>query len=253
MKKNNVNGNPVAIVTGGARRIGAVIVKKLHQSGYDIVLHYRHSQAEAENISATLNSIRSGSCHTICTDLNNFEKLNTLIQEASLWSKGRMKILVNNASSYYETPINAVTENDWNDLINSNLKAPYFLSKYFAQYLEESEGCIVNIADIYCNFPRQDYSVYCIAKSGLIMLTKSLAVELGPSIRINSIAPSTTIWPEGSNVFTEEKKKYTIDRSPLKRKPEPEEIADAVLFLINQPSLTGQMINIDAGRSLVFS
>ncbi len=238
---------PVALITGGARRIGAVIARILHESGYRVVIHYHQSQKAAQVLADALNQIRPDSCAIMPADLNQFADLeNLIIQAARKW--GRLDVLVNNASSFYPTPVSATTEAQWHDLMNTNLKAPYFLAQAAEEYLAARQGCVINIADIHGERPLKGYPVYSVAKAGLIMLTQALAREFAPRIRVNAIAPGVTLLPEKplSENFTAQLKEKTL----LKRFAEPEDIARGVLFLIQQLAITGQILNIDAGRSL---
>ena len=242
-----MNQEPVALITGGAKRIGAVIVKALHQSGYRVVIHYHRSENEAQELANSLNEIRSNSAVTFSADLNQFDSFTNIVHQAfTVWR--RLDVLVNNASSFFPTAVGSTTEAEWDDLINTNLKAPYFLAQAAAPHLKLHQGCIINIADIHGKRPLKGYSVYSIAKAGLIMLTQTLARELAPAIRVNAIAPGITLLPEKTypENFIEEMRQRTL----LKHFPNPAEIAQAVLFLIQQPSITAQTICIDAGRSI---
>lgn len=237
---------PVALITGGARRIGAVIARTLHAAGYRVVIHYWHSQADAHALMQALNQIRTGSAVAIAADLNQFTAGAALIEQSyAAWQ--RLDVLVNNASSFFPTAVGTTTEAAWEDLMNSNLKAPYFLAQAAVKYLAAQQGCIINIADIHGERPLKGYPVYSIAKAGLIMLTKALARELAPATRVNAIAPGVTLPPENadSHLFAKLREKTLT-----KRFAEPLAIANAVLFLINQPAITGQILTIDSGRSL---
>lgn len=240
----------VAFITGASRRIGAVIARYLHAADMNIVLHYHQSHAESASLCEELNTLRPGSCERIAADLSVIAALPELIDKASqVW--GRLDVLVNNASRFYPTPFESANEAAWDDLLTSNLKAPFFLSKAAAPYLKKTQGCIINIADIHGGRPMRDYSIYCISKAGLLMLTKSLAKELAPDIRVNAISPGPVIWPEFSNEISDERKQDLIDRTLLKRVATPLDVAKAVLFYSTQAdSVTGQVLTIDGGRSL---
>lgn len=241
----------IALITGAAKRIGAKIAQTLHDKGLNVVIHYRHSQQEALALCQKLNNIRPDSAVTIAADLNDTKLLFRLIERAyDKWK--RLDVLVNNASSFYPTPFENVTEQEWLDLMNSNLTGPFFLSQSAASVLKEHDGCIINIADINAMRPIKKYSVYCIAKAGLVMMTKSLAKELGPKIRVNAVAPGSILWPEDQqNKLTEEVEEKIIARTCLKRQGTPEDIAKAVWFLINDaPYITGDVIAVDGGRLL---
>jgi pteridine reductase len=238
----------VALVTGGARRIGAVTVRHLHVAGMNVVLHYHRSRQAAESLRDELEAIRPESICLVQGDLLNTAVLPTLVDGAiNAW--GRLDALVNNASSFHPTPIGSVTETDWDDLVGTNLRAPFFLCQAAAPYLAARQGAIVNITDIYAQHPLKSYPVYSIAKAGLGMLTKSLARELGPAVRVNAVAPGAILWPEGQ--ADEAAQKRIIARTALKRMGHPDDIAGTVLFLIRGPAyITGQVIAVDGGRSV---
>lgn len=240
----------VVLITGAARRIGAAIARTLHKSGMNIVLHYNLSEMDAANVCDELNQVRNNSAITIAADLSDNTSLHNLVEKAeAAW--GRLDALVNNASRFYKTSFGEVTEFAWDDLLTSNLKAPFFLSQAAAPFLKVNQGSIVNITDIHGQRPLRDYSAYCISKSGLLMLTKMLAKELGPEIRVNAISPGSIIWPEGKNTLTDEEKKQIIKNTSLLRMGEPQDIAKAVLYFIRDADyVTGQVLNVDGGRSL---
>jgi len=237
----------IVLVTGAAHRVGASIVRHLHAQGAILVLHYRHSRKEALLIADELNEQRKNSVMLISADLHDEQSYMTMIDDI-IFQYSRLDVLVNNASSFYPTLIGEVGMSQWDDLMASNLKAPFFLSQAAAPYLKHSCGCIINIVDIHADKPLKEHSVYCIAKAGLVMLTKSLAKELGPEIRVNAIAPGAIMWPE--NMSLEVKEEIT-GRTALKRKGDPEDIAKTVLFLARDASyMTGQILAVDGGRSL---
>ena len=239
--------NKVVLITGAAHRIGATTARMLHAEGMNILLHYRHSRDAAENLQMELNAIRSDSVHLIQADLHDTANLPALVEQAiNIW--GRLDVLINNASSFYSTPIGTVTETHWDDLIGSNLKAPFFLSQAAAPYLRQQQGCIVSIVDIHAERPLKEFPVYSMAKAGLVMLTKSLACELGPEVRVNAVAPGAILWPE--NLGEHEKEKI-ISRTFLKRQGAPDDIARAILYLIRDAGyMSGQVLTVDGGRSL---
>lgn len=249
MQKNPLVGK-VALVTGAARRIGAEIARVLHDKGMNIVLHYHASEDEAVKLCEQLNQKRPHSAAALCANLQEAESEKILIQQTiEVWK--RLDLLVNNASRFYRTPLGEITEYAWEDLINSNLKAPFFLAQAAAPYLSQTEGCVINIADIHATRPLRDYSVYCISKSGLIMATKVLAKELGPAVRVNAIAPGSILWPEGKNCLSDEEKQKIIDHTLLLRHGTPEDIAKAVLFFVRDGNyITGQVLAVDGGRLL---
>jgi pteridine reductase len=237
----------VALITGAARRVGAAITRKLHAAGANIVLHYRSSADDAEAISKALNEIRPNSVVIVEADLLDVGQLQAL-PEIATSNFGSLDILVNNASTFYPTPVGDITEIDWHDLMGTNLKAPLFLSQAASTALRISNGLIVNIADIHGQQPLARHTVYSLAKAGVIMLTKSLARELGPSIRVNAIAPGPVMWPEdGMDKALQAK---IIDRTALKRGGTPDDVARAVLFFATEaPYVTGQILAVDGGRS----
>jgi len=238
----------VALITGAARRIGAETAYLLHANGINLILHYRTSRESAQALQNKLNAIRKDSVILIQANLLDTHKLSAVVKEAtSAW--GKLDILINNASSFYATPIGSVTDNQWEDLIGTNLKAPFFLSQAAAPHLRMTHGCIVNIADIHADRPLKHYPIYSVAKAGLVMLTKSLACELGPEVRVNAIAPGAIIWPE--NTMDDITKQRILSRTYLKRQGNPENIANAVLFLVRDALYTtGNILNVDGGRSL---
>jgi pteridine reductase len=236
-----------ALITGAARRVGAAIARNLHAAGANIVLHYRSSSEAAEAISNELNEKRPNSVVMVEADLLDVGQLQAL-PEIATSNFGSLDILVNNASTFYPTPVGDITEIDWHDLMGTNLKAPLFLSQAASSALRISNGLIVNIADIHGQQPLARHTVYSLAKAGVIMLTKSLARELGPSIRVNAIAPGPVMWPEdGMDKALQAK---IIDRTALKRGGSPDDVARAVLFFATEaPYITGQILAVDGGRS----
>lgn len=246
MQKNSLN-KKVALITGSARRVGAEIAHTLHQAGMKIVLHYNASEMEAIQLCDTLNKARENSAVALQADLQ-LEVCQTLIEQAYIvWE--RLDVLVNNASKYYHTYIGKVSEYAWDDLMNTNIKAPFFLAQAAAPYLAKNHGSIVNIADIHAHYPLKDYSVYCISKGALVTLTKVLAKELGPTVRVNAVSPGVVLWPEGGNNLSPEEKETIISRISLLRAGTPLDIAKAVLFLVRDADyVTGQVISVDGGR-----
>ena len=237
-----------ALITGGAKRIGAVTTHTLHQAGYNVIIHCRLSREAADTLAAELNQERADSARVIQGDLNNETIYNHLIEEAyQCWN--RLDVLVNNASSFYPTPIGRITLDDWNNLLNSNLKAPLFLAQAAAPYLKQVEGNIINMTDVHAQRPMKDHPVYCAAKAGLVMLTMSLAKELGPEIRVNSVAPGAILWPD--NEMPEHTKKLILERTSLKKPGDPIDIAKTILFLVRDAHyITGQIIAVDGGRNI---
>ncbi|VAW95183.1 FolM Alternative dihydrofolate reductase 1 [hydrothermal vent metagenome] len=238
----------VVLITGGAHRIGAHTARTLHAEGANLVLHYRSSRNAAHTLQSELNQNRADSVVLICADLLDEATLPALISDAySAWK--RLDVLVNNASTFYPTPIGKATPQQWEDLFGSNLKAPFFLAQAAAPHLKIRRGCIVNIVDIHADRPLKRHPIYSTAKAGLVMLTKALACELGPEIRVNAVAPGAILWPETD--MDEVTKQRIINRTFLKRQGSPEHIARAVLYLIRDAEYTsGQVLTVDGGRSL---
>lgn len=236
--------NKIALVTGSARRIGAAIACKLHSEGFNVVIHYLSSQAEANSLCDALNRIRPSSAVPLKCDLTKLVEIKQLIDK-TIDSFGRLDVLVNNASAFFKTSLGKTTENQWGQLIDTNLKAPFFLAQQAAPYLKKQQGCIVNIADIHGEQAMRDYSVYCISKAGLIMLTKALAKEFAPDIRVNAVSPGPVEWPEAENSLNTIIQQKLVDRTFLKRKGSAEDIAEAVLFLVKEASyVTGQVLRV---------
>lgn len=238
------------LITGGAKRVGAAICRHLHATGANLVIHYHQSAREARSLQAELNKMRAGSAMLIQADLLDCSSFSNIIS-TTLNHYGRLDALVNNASSFFATPVGNISENDWLDLIGANLKAPLFLAQAAAPELRKQRGCIVNISDIHAERPMKNYVVYSIAKAGLDGLTKSLARELGPEVRVNGIAPGPILWPEDTNQIDEVSRQRIISHTILKQAGNPDDIAQAVHYLIaNAPYVTGQVINVDGGRSV---
>jgi pteridine reductase len=237
-----------ALITGAARRVGAAIARSLHAAGANVILHYRSSAEDAAELAQELNRARARSATLVSGDLLEIDQLPALARAASE-AFGGLDILVNNASSFYPTPVGDITEIDWDDLIGTNLKAPLFLSQAVAPALHLNQGLIVNLADIHGVRPLRRHPVYSVAKAGLIMMTKSLARELGPHIRVNAIAPGPVLWPEdGLDTALQAE---IIDRTALKRPGSALDVARAVLFFATDaPYVTGQILAIDGGRSV---
>jgi pteridine reductase len=237
----------VVLITGGARRVGAAITRKLHAAGATVVVHYHRSAQAAQDLAAELNAQRPGSVTPLGADLLNVAVLRALV-EAALARHGHLDILVNNASTFYPTHVGEITEAHWDDLMGTNLKAPLFLSQAAAPHLAAREGLILNIADIHGIRPLRYHPVYSPAKAGLIMLTQSLARELAPQVRVNAVAPGPVEFPDKG--LTEEMKQAIIDKTLLKRRGSPEDIARAALFFAAEaPYVTGQILAVDGGRS----
>ncbi|PHR63537.1 pteridine reductase [Alcanivorax sp.] len=238
--------DPVALITGSARRIGAKIVRTLHANGMRVIIHYRNSAQEAHALADSLNSSRPDSAAIIQADLDKPDQVRQLAHDA-LACFGRMDLLVNNASSFYPTPIDQADDADWDKLIHSNLRAPFILSQQLTPALRQQHGCIINIVDVYAEKPLQTHTLYCMAKAGLAMMTKSLARELGPEIRVNGVSPGPILWPEAGQM----NQQAIQDATALKRSGEPDDIANTVYWLATAaPFITGQILAVDGGRSL---
>jgi pteridine reductase len=237
-----------ALVTGAARRVGATIARALHGAGASVLLHYRSSGDDAAQLAAELNRLRPGSAATAECDLLQVPALPALVAEAARLYGG-LDILVNNASTFYPTPVSDLTELDWDDLVGTNLRAPLFLSQAAAPLLHARQGLIINLADIHGTRPLRRYPVYSIAKAGLIMLTKSLARELGPHVRVNAVAPGPVMWPEDG--IDEALQAHIIAGTALKRAGSAADVARACLFFATEaPYVTGQILAVDGGRSI---
>lgn len=236
------------LITGAAKRIGAACAKLLHSKGCNVFLHFRSSKEAALLLYYELNEIRPDSAYMMQADLRNMEELESLASEAcKAW--GKIDVLVNNASSFYPTAVADVTEQQWDELMGSNLKAPFFLAKLLSETLADNKGCIVNIADIHAERGLLGYPVYSIAKAGLVAMTKILAKELGPTVRVNGVAPGAILWPE--NDLLEPERQEILQRVALRRNGEPADIAKAIWFLIKDADyMTGQILTVDGGRTL---
>jgi pteridine reductase len=237
-----------ALVTGAAKRVGAAIARALHGAGANVAIHYFTSAEAAEALAAELNAERGGSALALRADLKQIAALRALV-DALVHRAGRLDILVNNASAFYPTPLAAVTEAQWHDLIDCNLKAPLFLSQCALPHLKRARGVIVNIVDIHARRPLKEHVVYGAAKAGLEMLTRSLAKDLGPDVRVNGVAPGAVLWPEDG--VSDKTRQSIIRQIPLGRPGEPADVAQTVLFLVRDaPYVTGQIITVDGGRSV---
>ena len=246
----NQAGIVTAIVTGGARRIGAMIACQLHTRGLNVLIHYRGSAAEAEQLAADLNQLRAHSAATVQADLSDATAPATIVQ-AAVQAFGRVDVLINNASTFYPTSIDTIQPSDWDALIDSNQKAPLWLSLAFFKALQDRTGNIVNLVDIHGQVPLKNHVIYSQAKAGLIMQTKSLAKDLAPQVRVNGVAPGSILWPEGEAAQSDQEKQDILERVPMGRSGRPEDIAGAVCFLaLDAPYITGQILAVDGGRSL---
>ncbi|MGQ4582883.1 pteridine reductase [Lysobacter sp. F60174L2] len=239
---------PVVLITGSARRIGAVIARTLHAAGYDLALHCRNSRAELDALAAELEAARPGSTLLLQADLAEFDRLPELLAQ-TVGRFGRLDALVNNASGFEPTPLGSTTPAQWDALFASNARAPFFLVQAAAPHLQASGGSIVNLVDIYAERPLREHTVYCMAKAALLMMTKSLALELGPEVRVNAVSPGAILWPEDDG--NDAAKDAMLARTPLGRTGTPEEVAEAVRWLLQDATYsTGQVLHLDGGRML---
>ncbi len=239
---------PVALITGAARRVGAVIAHTLHARGCRIALHYRYSRTDATAIASRLEAHRPDSALAVCADLLDTSSLPSLVEQV-VSHFGRLDFVVNNASSFFATPLGDIQESDWDDLAGSNLKAPLFLAQASAPHLKAARGAIVNIVDIHAERPLAHYPVYSAAKAGLAGLTRALAIELAPEVRVNGIAPGAIAWPE-DNQITPTEREAIVRHTLLGRMGSPADVAGATAFLLlDAPYVTGQILAVDGGRS----
>lgn len=243
-----ISERPIVLITGAARRVGRVIARTLHDAGYDLALHYRNSKAEAEQLAAALEARRAGSVLLLACDLAQAAELNKLVLR-TVQRFGRLDGLINNASSFYPTPIGDASEAQWDELFASNAKAPFFLAQAAAPHLRAARGAIVNLVDIYAERPLPRHTIYCMAKAANAMLVMSLAKELGPEVRVNGVAPGAVLWPEAGKSTAEQQE--LVGKSALRRAGAPEDVAGAVLYLLRDATfVTGQILKVDGGRML---
>lgn len=236
------------MVTGGARRIGAELVRHLHRSGMRIILHYCNSERDAQLLAGELNAVRAESVQMLQGDLTEYANIPGLVAQAKACFD-RLDVLINNASRFFPTGLDEIDEDTWEKLVGINLKAPLYLTQAIAPHLKAVRGCIINIVDIHSERPLKGYPVYSVSKAGLAMLTRSMARELAPEIRVNGIAPGAILWPEAEHDAAMHQE--IISRTALKHEGKPGDIADAALFLIEHADyITGQIIPVDGGRTL---
>jgi pteridine reductase len=240
----------VAVVTGGARRIGRAIALHLHRRGFNIALHYRGSLDSAQALAEALCNARADSCELFCADLGDTEQVSSMARDI-IARCGSVDLLVNNASGFSPTPIETCSPREFDDTLSANLRGPYFLVQGLLPALQSGNASIVNLLDVHANRPLRHYNAYCAAKAGLASLTRSLALELAPAIRVNGVAPGAILWPEEEGSYDEAMRRRTIEMTPLKRLGDPEDIAATVAFLAcDAPFVTGQTITVDGGRGL---
>lgn len=247
-EKSNLHGK-VALITGGAKRIGACLARTLHAAGMNVVIHYRSSLQPARTLQKELNAERENSCILIQCELTEYNKLKPLVDESAR-QMGRLDVLINNASAFFPTLVGDTDEQHWNTLLETNLKAPFFLIQAAAPHLKKHHGSIINMIDIYAERPLPDHAAYCASKAGLASLTRSFAQSLAPEIRVNGIAPGAILWPEHQH--DEVAQKRLVSRIPMRRLGDPQNIADTALFLISSaPYTSGQILTVDGGRTVL--
>ena len=243
-----MSSRKAALVTGAAARIGESIARSLHARDCDVLLHYNSNRSGAEQLAGQLNEVRAGSAHAAQAELSSPDGVAGLAETARS-RFGRLDVLVNNASRFYPTPVSETRAWQWDDLLNSNLRGPYFLVQALLEELRTAGGSVINIVDVHAERPMGGHPVYCISKAGLAMMTKSLARELGPAVRVNGVSPGAILWPE--NEPDAGQKQAILQRTALKRLGDPADIASAVVYLaLDAPYVTGQILAIDGGRSL---
>lgn len=249
MNPLNTQALKVALITGAARRIGAAIAKHLHQAGYKVIIHCRSALVEAQQLAQHLNQQRPNSAFVLQGDLCEHHAVKELLSSTIAWA-GRLDLLVNNASVFRRTGLTELDDNVWDDLFDSNVKAPFLLSLAARPFLTKQQGAIINLTDIHADRPLKDYAVYCQTKAALAMQTKALAREFAPQVRVNGIAPGAIVWPEEDNALSFELQHEIVGKTLLKRHGDPLFIAQAVLALAENPFITGQILNVDGGRSI---
>jgi pteridine reductase len=238
-----------ALITGAARRVGAQTAQTLHENGANIIIHYGHSAEDAQNLVARLNKQRPDSAACLQADLLKPDELQKLATSAMNVFDG-LDILVNNASTFYPTPLGEISEDNWDDLMGTNIKAPLFLSQACFPALKKRAGSIINMVDIHARSPLKDHITYSCAKAANIMLTHSLALEMGPDVRVNAVAPGAILWPEDGKSDDSEERRQILQQIPLKRIGKPDNIAETILFLVTSDYINGQVVNVDGGRQL---
>ena len=234
-----------ALITGGAQRIGAQIAQTLHSNGYNVIIHYRHSKQAAKTLAQTLNTQRSDSATIVQAELSNLDDIQALSHHIE-----RLDVLVNNASVFYPTAVEEVNQDAWNNIMNTNLMAPFFLSQSLTAALKKNSGCIINIVDIHGERPLKNHAIYNISKAGVAMMTKTLAKELAPEIRVCGVSPGSILWPENEASLSNEQKNKMLNKIALGRQGDAIDIANTVLFLASSTYITGQIISVDGGRTL---
>jgi len=237
----------VILITGSAKRIGAFTARYLHQLGWNIVLHYNQSEQQASELAKQMNAARADSVKLVQGSFNTIEEIEQIAKQA-IHAFGKLDGLINNASSFYPTTIGTITEHDWTNLVGSNMQAPLFLAQYCNATLQKNNGVIINMVDIHAAKPLSNHTLYCMAKSALVMMTQSLAKELAPKVRVNGVAPGAILWPE--TTISEEDKEQILKLVPLQKLGAMQDIAQAINYLLNAQYVTGQIITVDGGRSI---
>jgi len=234
-----------ALITGGAQRIGAQIAQTLHNNGYNIIIHYRHSKQAAETLAQILNAQRNNTATIIQAELSNLNDIQTLSHSIE-----QLDVLINNASVFYPTPVEDANQETWHNIMDTNVMAPFFLSQSLATALRKTSGCIINIVDIHAERPLKNHAIYNISKAGIAMMTKTLAKELAPEIRVCGVSPGSILWPKDESSLTDDQKNKMLNRIVLGKQGCATDIANTVLFLIKSSYITGQIISVDGGRTL---
>lgn len=242
--------DPVVLITGAAQRLGARMAERLHERGWRVIIHHRSRPVQAAALADALNAIRIDSAATLQADLTQPGAVTELARDSiDLW--GRLDGLINNASVFYPNPTGQTTQEDWDVIMHTNLRAPFFLGQACLPALRETHGCIINLIDIYSERPLADHPIYCASKSGLAMLTRSWARDLAPEVRVNGVSPGAILWPEGEGAIDRSYQQAILDKTPLKKTGNQDDIAGAVTYLMcDAPFITGQILTVDGGRSL---
>lgn len=249
MNRNNSQALPVALVTGAARRIGAAIIMQLHQANYNVIIHCNHSLQKATQLAHQCNAIRTNSALVLQQNLQQIDGLSQLIEDSVRWH-GRLDVLINNASVFIRNHFDKFDASLWERQFNINVRAPFVLSQLALPYLQKEFGNIINLIDIHAESPIKDYAIYCQTKAALAAQTKALAKEFAPHVRVNGISPGAIAWPEQENALDEKVQQHIIDQTPLKTHGKPEYIAQAVVALLLNPFITGEILAVDGGRSI---
>jgi pteridine reductase len=248
MKSNN-EAHKTVLITGAGRRIGAALAESLHHHGYNIIIHYRHSKNEAQALCEKCCAKRPNSAVILAADLDNTNEISHLVEQAhAVWQ--RLDVVINNASCYIPTKVGETTEQQWLDIVKSNLMSPFFIAQAALPFLQKSHGCLINMSDTNVSHPKKNYIVYTSAKGGLNTLTHALALEFAPQVRVNTLAIGPTFWPEGKNKLSAADQEKILQKIPLQRQATADELTQTILFLIENKFITGQIVTVDGGKSL---